>query len=146
MGAEEPSGSQSAVELADTAARACLERAERTPDDVQLLINAGVYLDRNISEPAIAALIQEDIGANPEIQPGAGQGTFSFDVRNGACGLLTGMYLVDGLLASGTVQCGIVVAGDVDPEPGVSEGYAFPAAAGAVVLSSHDDRPGLSYS
>jgi 3-oxoacyl-[acyl-carrier-protein] synthase III len=142
--AEEGSGSPSAIELADQAARVCLERAGRGPDDVQVLINAGVYLDRNISEPAIAALIQEDIGANPEIQPGVGQGTLSFDVRNGACGMLTGMYLVDGLLASGTVQCGMVVGGDVDPEPGISQAFGFPAAAGAVVLSWDDSRPGLT--
>jgi 3-oxoacyl-[acyl-carrier-protein] synthase-3 len=142
--ADEPSQPASAIELADAAARACLERAGRSPEDVQLLINAGVYLDRNISEPAIAALIQEDIGANPEIQPGVGQGTLSFDVRNGACGILTGMYLVDGLLASGTIQCGMVVGGDVDPEPGVSQAFEFPAAAGAVVLSWDDSRPGLT--
>ncbi len=142
--ADDRSVSPSAIELADEAARACLERAGRGPNDVQLLINTGIYLDRNISEPAIAALIQEDIGANPEVQPGAGQGTLSFDVRNGACGILTGMYLVDGLLASGTVECGMVVGGDVDPEPGVSEGFGFPAAAGAVVLSWDDSRPGLT--
>ena len=134
----------SAVELTDAAARTCLERAGRRAEDVQLLINAGVYLDRNISEPAIAALIQEDIGANREIQPGGGQGTLSFDVRNGACGLLTGMYLVDGLLTSATVECGLVVGGDVDPDPGASEGFGFPAAAGAILLSSDDSRPGLS--
>jgi 3-oxoacyl-[acyl-carrier-protein] synthase III len=142
--ADDGPGSASAVELADAAARACLERAGRRPDDVQLLINAGVYLDRNISEPAIAALIQEDIGANLEIEPGAGQGTLSFDVRNGACGLLTGVYLVDGLLASGTIQCGMVVGGDVDPEPGVSEGFRLPAAAGAILLSAAGSRPGLT--
>jgi 3-oxoacyl-[acyl-carrier-protein] synthase-3 len=89
-----------AMKLADAAALSCLERANRTADEVDLLINAGVYEDKSISEPAIAALIQEDIGANPEQQSGAGQGTFSFDVRNGACGLLTGIHLVDGMLAS----------------------------------------------
>jgi 3-oxoacyl-[acyl-carrier-protein] synthase III len=136
--------SPSAIELADAAARTCLKRAEREPDDVQLLINAGVYLDRNISEPAIASLIQEDIGANPEIHAGAGQGTLSFDVRNGACGMLTGMYVVDGLLASGTIQCGMVVGGDVDPEPGISKAFGFPAAAGAVLLSWDEARPGLT--
>ena len=142
--ADEPSQAASAIELADAAARTCLERAGRSPEDVQLLINAGVYLDRNISEPAIAALIQEDIGANPESQPGFGQGTLSFDVRNGACGLLTGIYLVNELLASGTVQCGMVVGGDVDPEPGVSENFGFPAAAGAVLLSGDDSRRGFT--
>ena len=37
--------SAGAVALADAAARSCLERANRTADDVDLLINAGVYLD-----------------------------------------------------------------------------------------------------
>ena len=138
------SPSASAIELADSAARECLERTHRSPDDLQLLINAGVYLDRNISEPAIASLIQEDIGANPEIQSDVGQGTLSFDMRDGACGLLTGMYLVDGLLASGTVECGMVVGGDADPEPGTSQGFGFPAAAGAILLSSDDSRGGLT--
>jgi 3-oxoacyl-[acyl-carrier-protein] synthase-3 len=133
-----------ALALADAAARSCLERAHRTADDVELLINAGVYLDRSMSEPAIAALIQEDIGANLEQQAGAGQGTLSFDVRNGACGLLTGIHLVDGMLASGTVGLGMVVATDADPEPGVSAGFAFPALGGAVLLSADDARPGFT--
>jgi len=136
--------SAGAVGLAGAAARSCLERAHRTADDVELLINAGVYLDRNISEPAIAALIQQDIGANPEHLAGTGQGTLSFDVRNGACGLLTGIHLVDSMLASGTVGLGMVVATDADPEPGVSEGFAFLALAGAVLLSADAARPGFT--
>ena len=139
--ADRPPG---ALKLADAAARSCLERANRSADEVDLLINAGVYEDKSISEPAIASLIQEDIGANPEQQNGVGQGTFSFDVRNGACGLLTGIHLVDGMLASGTVDLGMVVASDVDPEPGVSEGFVFPAVGGAILLSADDSRPGFS--
>jgi 3-oxoacyl-[acyl-carrier-protein] synthase-3 len=133
-----------ALNLVDAAAGSCLERANRTADDVDLLINAGVYNDNSISEPAIASLIQEDIAANPVQQPGAGRGTFSFDVRNGACGLLTGIHLVDGMLASGTVELGMVVACDIDPEPGVSEGFGCPAVGGAVLLSADDSRAGFT--
>jgi 3-oxoacyl-[acyl-carrier-protein] synthase III len=140
-GGDPPTG---AVRLADAAARACMERAHRAPGDVQLLINAGVYLDRNISEPAIAALIQDDIDANLEPEPGGGQGTFSFDVRNGACGLLTGIELIDGLLASGTIEAGMVVAADADPEPGLTEGFGFPALGGAVMLRTDGARPGFT--
>ena len=111
-----------ALEAVDAAARSCLERADRTAGELDLLINAGVYHDRILSEPAFASLIQEDIGANPRQPPGAGHGTFSFDVSNGACGLLTGIHLVDGMLASGTAKLGMVVASDMDPEPGVSRG------------------------
>ena len=133
-----------ALTLADEAARACLARAHRTANEVDLLINAGVYQDRSISEPAIASLIQEDIGANPVQHAGAGQGTFSFDVRGGPCGLLSGIHLIDGMLASGTVGVGMVVAADVDPDPGVSDGFGFPAVGGAVLLSADDSRPGFT--
>ena len=44
----------------------CLDRAGRTAHDVDLLVNAGIYRDRNLGEPALAAMIQQDIGANPE--------------------------------------------------------------------------------
>ena len=133
-----------AVQLAGTAARFCLKRACRAPDELGLLINAGVYLDNNISEPAIAALIQDDIGANLWQLPGRGPGTFSFDVRNGACGLLTGIYLADGLLASETVTTAMVVAADADPEPGISAGFGFPAVGGAILLSSDNQRTGFT--
>ncbi|MGO8771179.1 MAG: 3-oxoacyl-ACP synthase [Mycobacterium sp.] len=137
-------GSLGALGLADAAARLCLERAKRTAGEVDLLINAGVYNDKGISEPAVASLIQEDIRANPEQRPGAGQGTFSFDVRNGGCGMLSGIQLVDGLLASGTVELGLVVGSDIDPDPGVSEGFGFPAVGGAVLLSADDSRAGFT--
>ena len=133
-----------ALTLVDVAARVCLERAERTAGELDLLINAGIYHDKLMSEPALASLIQEDIGANPHLQPGDDHGTFSFDVANGACGLLTGINLVDGLLASGTVKLGMVVASDIDPAPGVSEGFRFPALGGAILLSVDDSRPGFT--
>jgi 3-oxoacyl-[acyl-carrier-protein] synthase III len=133
-----------ALGLADAAACLCLQRAKRSAEEVDLLINAGVYNDRGISEPAIASLIQEDIGANPEQQPGTGQGTFSFDVRNGGCGMLSGIQLVDGLLASGTVRLAMVVAADIDPEPGASEGFGFPPVGGAVLLSADNSHAGFT--
>jgi 3-oxoacyl-[acyl-carrier-protein] synthase III len=133
-----------ARKLADAAARSCLERAGRTAEDVDLLINAGVYHDKIINEPAFAAMIQEDIGANPDHPPGAGHGTFSFDIANGACGLLTAIHVIDGLLASGTAELAMVVASDMDPEPGVSRGFGFPAVGGAVLLRADDSRAGFT--
>ena len=143
-GAHQRSLTPGALELADAAARSCLERADRTAEELDLLINAGVFHDRILSEPAFASLIQEDIGANLGHPAGAGRGTFSFDVYNGACGLLTGIHLVDGMLASGTVELGMVVASDMDPEPGVSEGFSFPGVGGAVLLSADDSRAGFT--
>jgi 3-oxoacyl-[acyl-carrier-protein] synthase-3 len=131
-----------ALRLADRAARECLQEAGRTSGELDVLINAGVYRDRNLAEPALAALIQEDIGANPGHPPVAGHGTFSFDVDNGACGVLTAAYLLDGFLRSGAIRVGMVVASDVDP--GRSRGYRFPPVGGAVLLGWDDAIPGLT--
>jgi len=57
---------------------------------------------------------------------------------------LSGIQLVDGMLASGTVKLGMVVASDIDPEPGVSEGFGFPAVGGAVLLSADGSRAGFT--
>jgi 3-oxoacyl-[acyl-carrier-protein] synthase III len=142
--AQQRSMAPGALEAVDAAARSCLKRANRTADELDLLINVGVYHDRILSEPAFASLIQEDIGANPTHPPGAGHGTFSFDVSNGACGVLTGIHLVDGMLASGTAKLGMVVASDMDPEPNVSRGFGFPAVGGAVLLSTDASRAGFT--
>jgi 3-oxoacyl-[acyl-carrier-protein] synthase III len=142
--AQERSMAPGALESVDAAARSCLDRAGRTAGELDLLINVGVYHDKILSEPAFASLIQEDIGANLSQPPGAGHGTFSFDVSNGACGLLTGIQLVDGMLASRTADLGMVVASDMDPEPGVSRGFDFPAVGGAVLLSADDSRAGFT--
>ena len=50
--------------LADAAARKCFALAGRKPGDIDMLINVGMYREDNMGEPALAALIQEDIGAN----------------------------------------------------------------------------------
>ena len=81
-------GRHSALHLAVTAAKDCLQRAGCDPGELDLVINAGIYRDRNLGEPAFAALIQDDIGANPEDPHAGAHGTFSFDVANGACGVL----------------------------------------------------------
>ena len=133
----------SALRLAVAAAKTCLENADRSPDEVDLLVNAGLYRDRNLGEPALAAMIQEDIGAHPE-DPHAGEhGTFSFDVANGTCGVLTGLQIVDGFLRSGTIDCALVVASDADPGHGMSENFTFSAAGGAVLCRWTDEDYGL---
>lgn len=129
-----------ALRLSDLAARACLDRAHRRADELDLLINAGLYKDRNMAEPALASIIQEDIGANPGHQPRLDRhGTFSFDVMNGGCGVLSALQLLDAFVGPGTAQLGMVVAADADPSPRTSRGFHFPPVGGAVLLS-HSDR------
>jgi 3-oxoacyl-[acyl-carrier-protein] synthase-3 len=134
----------SALHLAVTAAKHCLQRNGCGPDELDLVVNAGIYRDRNLGEPALAALIQDDIGANPEDPHVGAHGTFSFDIANGACGVLTGLQIVDGFLRSRSIHRALIVTSDADPGHGMSEHFPFSAAGAALLCRWTDDDYGLS--
>ena len=130
--------------LADAAARTCLAHAGKEPGDIDMLINAGIYREDNMGEPALAALIQEDIGASPGQPPIGGRGTFSFDLLNGICGVISAIQIESGLLRSGVIRLGAIVTSDVDPDR-VNPGAAFLRPSGGAMLLGWDDRiPGFT--
>ena len=133
-----------ALHLSDTAATRCLARAHHRPDDLDLLINTGLYKDYNTAEPALAAIIQDDIAANRGSPPRLGHhGTFSFDLLNGGCGVVSAAQLLDGFICQGTARYGLIVAADVDPSPRTSRGFPFPPAGGAMLIAHTDDATGF---
>lgn len=135
---------QGARLLSEAAAQTCLQRAEHRASEVDLLVNAGLYRENNMAEPALASIIQEDIGANPGHPSHRGHhGTFSFDVMNGGCGVVSAMQIVDAFVGSGTAQLGLVVAGDADPSPRTSRGFPFAPVGGALLLKHVDDHEGF---
>jgi 3-oxoacyl-[acyl-carrier-protein] synthase III len=134
---------RSALQLAVTAAKGCLLDADTAPTDLDLLINAGIYRDRNLGEPALAAIIQDDIGANPEDPHSDAHGTFSFDIANGACGVLTALQIADGFLRSHTISRALVVASDADPGRGASERFPFSPVGAALLCTWSDQDDGL---
>jgi 3-oxoacyl-[acyl-carrier-protein] synthase III len=134
---------RSALRLAVTAAKGCLMNAGMAPSDLDLLINAGIYRDRNLGEPALAAIIQDDIGANPEDPHSDAHGTFSFDIANGACGVLTALQIADGFLRSHTISRALVVASDADPGRGTSERFPFSPVGAALSCKWSDENDGL---
>jgi len=154
--------------LADAAARNCFALAGRRPGDIDMLINVGMYREDSMGEPALAALIQQDIGASParrlagpagriglfgrewrgQRDGGGGQaghaGTFSFDLLNGACGAISAIQIESGLLKSGVIRLGAVVSSDVQPDvkdPGAA--FLRPAG-GALLLGWHDGPAGFT--
>jgi 3-oxoacyl-[acyl-carrier-protein] synthase-3 len=133
----------SALHLAVAAAKTCLKQGGRKPSDVDMLINAGIYRDKNLAEPALAALIQDDIGANPEDPHDDAHGTFSFDISNGTCGVLTALQIADGFLRSHTIDRALIVASDADPGHGMSEHFPFSPVGAALLCDWSDDDVGL---
>jgi 3-oxoacyl-[acyl-carrier-protein] synthase-3 len=133
-----------ALHLSDAAATSCLERGHHAASELDLLINAGLYKDRNAAEPALASIIQDDIGANCGNPPRLGHhGTFSFDIANGGCGVVTAAKLVDGFVSDGPARLGLIVAADADPSPRTSRGFPFSPAGGAMLIAHADGDTGF---
>jgi 3-oxoacyl-[acyl-carrier-protein] synthase III len=130
--------------LADAAARNCFALAGRKPSDVDMLINVGIYREDSMGEPALAALIQEDIGANLGHPPTGGSGTFSFDLLNGACGVITALRIESGLLRSGVIRLGAIVSSDVQPDLQAPAVPFLRPTGGAMLLSWDDSIAGFT--
>ncbi|MFF3460696.1 hypothetical protein ACFYXH_41830 [Streptomyces sp. NPDC002730] len=137
----------SSVQLAAQAARQCLTDAGLTPDEVGVLINVGVYRESNMMEPAMAALVQKEVGINLDYLarpvPGAG---FSFDLMNGACGVLNAVQVAQGILGTGGTSRILVTAADVHPGGRADQDRNYPYAdLGAALLLERSVEPGSGF-
>ncbi len=139
------SATQGSVQNAVHAARACLHDSGLDPTALGVLIHAGVYRDEFISEPAIAAFIAGDIGANDDIQGADGTKTLAFDVLNGGVGFLNACHVAVQMIGSGKVEHAMVVASEIEnntpesghPLLGVSE------TGSAAILTNSDGTTGF---
>ena len=113
------------------AGRACLEGSCYHPEDVRVLVNAGVHRDEHVCEPAIAAYVQRGLGINVEFQ---GRRTLAFDLLNGGCGMLNAAHVVSGLLLAGEAQVGMVVASEANSDRRPDPEYRYPPSGAALML------------
>ncbi|MDX3763121.1 hypothetical protein [Streptomyces sp. AK02-04a] len=137
----------SSVLLAARAARGCLTDAGLAPDAIGVLINTGVYRESNTFEPALAALVQKEVGINLDYlaapTPVAG---FSFDLMNGACGVLNAVQVAQALLSTGSTDRVLVTAADVHPSGRAADDNAYPYAdLGAALLLERGTEPGTGF-
>ncbi|MFE3104215.1 hypothetical protein [Nocardia tengchongensis] len=128
-------------ELAARAGRQALAAARIPADRVGLVINAGVFRDSNIAEPAVAALIQKRLEVGLEYATGR-LPAFSFDLLNGGTGVLHALMAAQCFTGLGDVEYALIVAGDTHPS--TERGRAdFPyAASGAAILLHASDTAG----
>ena len=127
----------SSIGLAAEAGRRALD-AVGDPGAVDLMLSVGVYHDDHVCEPALAPLIQRRI---PPLA--RRKDVFSFDIANGACGLVDALRVIDAYVQAGTVRRALLVAADVDPTPGRSKGLSVGAAGVAVVVGARDASEGF---
>ncbi len=127
------------------AAERCLASAGIRNCDVDLLVSTGVYRENNLAEPALAALIQRELGANPDpFLDDQGNRTFAFDLLNGPVGLLNAVQVAGAMLANGRYRNVLIVSNDVHPSVKSSPGFPF-AQVGTAVLLGRSDEPDVGF-
>ncbi|MFF3226198.1 hypothetical protein ACFYV7_25615 [Nocardia suismassiliense] len=125
------------LELATRAARTCVERAHIRVDDVGMLVNAGVFRDNNLCEPAVAALVQKRLGLGLAYRPGRAP-AFSFDVMHGAAGLLHAVDIAETFLLGPELDYVLLVAGDAHPSTRRDIADLLYTPSGAAILLGKD--------
>ncbi|AYF74371.1 hypothetical protein D7D52_11435 [Nocardia yunnanensis] len=141
MCTDEDTGSY--FELAARAGRQALAAAEVGPERVGLVINAGVFRDSNIAEPAVAALVQKRLDVGLEYATGR-LPAFSFDLLNGATGVVHALMAAHCFTASGEVEYALIAAGDTHPstERGRAD-FPYTASGAALLLHTSADAGGF---
>jgi 3-oxoacyl-[acyl-carrier-protein] synthase-3 len=93
--------------LALGAARDCLARSDRGPEDVDLLVNTSITkYQGGLShryEPPLSLSLKEALGAS---------GALNFDLSNACAGMLTGVFILNDFIRRGDIECGMVVSGE----------------------------------
>lgn len=107
---------QSSITHAVNAGYDCLAAARVDVEDINLLLNVGIYRDTNLVEPAISALIQKELRLNLDyVKNNNKKAAVSFDLMNGACGPLNAVQVASAFLATGSAKYVLVVASDAHP-------------------------------
>jgi 3-oxoacyl-[acyl-carrier-protein] synthase III len=109
-------GRLASVDLLAGAATKCLAAASRSIDDVDLLIQCGVYRSDFVNEPAIATLAAGRLGLGTV---SSAKKALAFDVMNGALGFLDGCFCGISMLQAGRHRQVMVAAAEVENNAGI---------------------------
>jgi 3-oxoacyl-[acyl-carrier-protein] synthase III len=93
--------------LAAGAARDCLAHSLHQASDIEMLINTSITRSKGrfsqSFEPPLSLYVKQAIGASQAV---------SFDLSNACAGMLTGVFVLQDLIARGEIGCGMVVSGE----------------------------------
>jgi 3-oxoacyl-[acyl-carrier-protein] synthase-3 len=119
------------VDYCVAAGKRCLENSVYKPSEVQLMISTGVFRDKHILEPALAAFVQDRLGINCSF---GGLKTFSFDLINSGCGMLNAIDIINRLTITGEKRIGMVVSSDVNPDKNPDPNYTYQESGVALII------------
>ena len=97
-----------AIDLAHQAILDCLSRSSFGVQDIDVIVSTNIsrWDGRNqvFFEPPTSCRLKRRLGLPAK--------TLAIDISNACAGMWTGVFLVDALLRSGDIRCGIVVSGE----------------------------------
>jgi len=131
-----PDPETNGVQQAARAGLECLSNASLTVEDVDFLVNVGVYRYQNTCEPAVCAMIQHEMGMclDPRKTP-VKKNVFSFDLTNGACGVLSSILTLGAMLNARQCEHALIVGIDCPPSEDEDPNFPINPMAGAFLLS-----------
>ena len=98
---------EDSLTLAVSAARECLKNSKYAPEDLDVIIYAGIFKvlgrSKHVYEPAMSALIKKELGSSAKLY---------FDVSNACTGMLTAVYILDSMIRTGVAKNGLIVSGE----------------------------------
>ncbi|MBC7530439.1 MAG: hypothetical protein H7318_02610 [Oligoflexus sp.] len=131
---------KSSIDHAAIAAKQCIANAKIKAEDITLIINNGNFRDSNIVEPAIALLIQKQLGINLDfIKANNGKDAFGLDLMNGGIGALNAMKIADAFLQSDFTRYVLIVGGDSHPSNNNPADFPYTTVGSAILLGKNAD-------
>ncbi|MCK5820833.1 MAG: hypothetical protein KAH17_03060 [Bacteroidales bacterium] len=127
---------RSSIRLSVKAVEDCLSKEGLDPEEIGIFINTGIFRDKHIGEPAIAALIHGDLSIN------CGS-PFCFDLNNGGVGYINALEVCSNLIENGESKAGIVVSGDAIPRRIDRWVFPYSPAATAITLKKGPAESGF---
>lgn len=131
---------RSAIEHASIAGKQAIEKAKIDPTEVEVLINVGIYREDNMVEPAMAAIIQKELGINLDyVKASPRRAAFSFDLMNGGIGALDALKVADSMLSSDSAKYVLIVGADIHPSAMKTSDFPFAETGSAILLKKGAD-------
>jgi 3-oxoacyl-[acyl-carrier-protein] synthase III len=135
-----------AVSMLAAAARESLTRSRYHRGQIELMVNAGVYRNDFLCEPAVASLVAGRLQSDDVREDSADPGTLAFDLTCGSLGVLQACFAAANMIASGRFRTAMVMAAEIelnrDQCPTKRLGLEETGAA-LILDSSTDDGPGF---
>ncbi len=118
----------------------CLAKSIYDGSEIDLVLFAGVYRTKFISEPALATMIAGELKINDNIKPTDQQRTFAFDVINGGVGFLSACDIAAQMIRSKKIRTALIIASEIENnrEHYPDEVFGLQETASAIILDQAD--------